>query len=174
MTADDTTLSRLMALAQQGDKQAYRTALSETQRWLTRYFNGRIAPSSVDDLVQETLLSVHRKRASYDPERPYLPWLAAIARYRWVDLLRRTYRANETELEDVYTCAASDEDVISKISIDRLLSFLPSGQADAIRLVKIEGLSIVEAAERSGQSAPLVKVNIHRGLKKLATLVESE
>jgi RNA polymerase sigma-70 factor (ECF subfamily) len=174
MKGDDASLAQLMALAQDGDAAAYREVLGACQRWLQRYFARRIAPSAIDDLVQETLVSVHHKRASFDPARPFLPWLAAIARYRWVDQLRRTYRASETELTDVFGVDPDDEAVMARISIDRLLARLPKGQAYAIRLVKIDGLSIAEAAARSGQSEPLVKVNIHRGLKKLATLIESE
>ena len=119
-------------------------------------------------------MSVHRKRATYDPALPYLPWLAAIARYRWVDQLRRGYRAAEDALDD----AAAEEDfeaeVLARISIDRMLTRLSIGQADAIRLVKIEGLSVAEAAVRAGQSEALIKINIHRGLKRLAEHVASD
>ena len=62
----------------------------------------------------------------------------------------------------------------ARLSLDRLLALLPAGQAQAITLVKIEGASIAEASRISGQSESLVKVNIHRGLRKLAGLVESE
>jgi RNA polymerase sigma factor (sigma-70 family) len=174
MTANDLSLARLMALSQNGDAAAYRTVLQECQRWLARFFARRIAPSMVDDLVQETLISLHRKRATYDPARPFLPWLAAIARYRWVDQLRRTYRADEVALQDDLMADLSGEDIASRISLDRLLALLPDRQANVIRLVKIQGHSIIEAAVLSGQSEPLVKVNIHRGLKKLAALCESE
>jgi RNA polymerase sigma factor (sigma-70 family) len=174
MKADDQSLSRLMAAAQAGDAVAYRTVLDACQKWLTGYYARRIAPSFVEDLIQETLISIHNKRASYDPSRPFLPWLAAIARYRWVDQLRRSYRAAETELTDVFGIDPEDEAVMARISIDRLLAMLPGKQAQAIRMVKIEGLSIIEAAEKSGQSEPLIKVNVHRGLKKLAQLIESE
>lgn len=174
MKADDASLQRLMALAQQGDAVAYRTVLVACQRWLLRYFSGRIVPAQVDDLVQETLASLHSKRASYDPSRPFLPWLAAIARYRWVDQLRRTYRQQEDELHEDVVGADEEESIAARISLDRLLGFLPERQAQVIRLVKIDGHSITEAALRSGQSEPLVKVNIHRGLKRLAALIESE
>ncbi len=174
MKADDQSLTRLMGLAQQGDAAAYRALLEQCQRWLIRYFARRIAPHAVDDLVQQTLMSIHAKRATYDVARPFLPWLAAIARYRWVDQLRRSYRASETELSETLGVDPEDEAVMARISIARLLAQIPAGQALAIRLVKIDGLSIAEASARSGQSEPLVKVNIHRGLKKLATLIESE
>ncbi len=174
MTASDASLARLMAMAQAGDGAAYAALLAECQKWLLRYFARRIAPAQVDDLVQDTLLSVHNKRASFDPERPFLPWLAAIARYRWVDQLRKTYRADEVELEDQFSVVSHEEDVTARISIDRLFTHLSPAQAQVIQLVKIDGLSIAEASARCGQSEPLVKVNIHRGLKRLAALVESE
>lgn len=174
MIATDGSLAQLMARAQAGDSLAYRTLLDECQRWLSRYFARRIAPVQVDDLVQDTLISVHTKRATFDPARPFLPWLAAIARYRWVDHLRKVYRADETLLDEQMASEAEEPGIIARISIENLLVQLPEAQQVAIRLVKIEGLSIAEAAERTGQSEPLVKVNIHRGIKKLSALVESE
>lgn len=174
MQGDDATMARLMALAQDGDKAAYATLLESAERWLKGYFTRRTAPNALDDLIQETLISLHRKRASYDPSRPFLPWLAAIARYRWVDHLRKFYRANESELDDSLSSGSHESEVTARISIDALLTLLPPKQAEAIRLVKIDGLSIAEASDRCGQSEPLVKVNIHRGLKKLAAVIEKE
>jgi RNA polymerase sigma factor (sigma-70 family) len=174
MIAREATMRDLMTRAQGGDKQAYAVLLEQTSRWLVRFFSQKISPDAVDDLVQDTLISLHRKRASYDPARPFLPWLAAIARYRWVDRLRQTYKHAATTL-DHDIGENSHEDVVgAKISIDRLLGQIPDKQASVIRMVKIEGLSIAEACARSGQSEPLVKVNIHRGLKKLSALIESE
>lgn len=172
MKADEVSFARLMVMSQKGDRQAYATLLSECQRWLSRYFSRRIAPAQLDDLVQDTLIALHKKLATWDPSRPFLPWLAAIARYRWVDHLRRLYRAGECEL--VTDFAGQDEEpaIAARISIDRLLGLLPDAQARAIELVKIEGLSIAEASHATGQSESLVKVNIHRGLKKLAHMVE--
>jgi RNA polymerase sigma-70 factor (ECF subfamily) len=171
--AEEETLARLMALAQQGDKQAYAALLTEVQRWLERFFNRRCAPAQRDDLVQEVLIAVHRKRATYDPARPFLPWLAAIARYRWVDYLRGLYRAAEEELTEADEPTDSEEaSIIARLSLDRMLAQLPGTQARLIAWVRIEGLSIRQAAERSGQSEAAVKVNIHRGLRKLAALTE--
>jgi RNA polymerase sigma factor (sigma-70 family) len=174
MNPDDQSLARLMALAQSGDTLAYRAVLNECRRWLVRYYRGRIAPHQIDDLVQDTLVSLHRKRATYDASRPFIPWLAAIARYRWVDQLRRTYRACETELDETLVTDPVGGDVTAQISLARLLEKIPERQAHVIRLVKIDGYSVSEAAVRTGQSEPLVKVNIHRGLKKLAALCENE
>lgn len=173
MIADEATLSRLMIAAQGGDKQSYTVLLAETQLWLERYFRRRCAPAQLDDLVQEVLLAVHNKRASYDGSRPFLPWLAAIARYRWVDHLRSVYRREEEALEGHEPADEGDEEaVIARISLERLFVKIPDRQAEVIEMVKIEGLSIQEAARKSGQSESSVKVNIHRGLKKLSALIE--
>lgn len=173
MIADEPTLARLMVASQKGDKQAYTVLLTEVQLWLERYFRRRCAPAMLDDLVQEVMLAVHGKRATWDATRPFLPWLAAIARYRWVDHLRKVYRTEEDALEDHDAAEDSGEDaVLARLSLERMFVQIPEKQSEAIELVKIEGLSIAEAAERSGQSESAVKVNIHRGLKRLAALVE--
>lgn len=172
MIADDATMARLMVRAQAGDRQAYGVLLTEASRWLKRYFARRSAPGAVDDLIQETLLSVHRKLASFDPERPFLPWLAAIARYRWVDHLRRAYRAAEINLPEDIAIDSEEDEIGARISLERLFKLLSPGQARAIELVKINGHSIAEAARHCNQSEPLIKTNIHRGLKKLAALIE--
>jgi RNA polymerase sigma-70 factor (ECF subfamily) len=174
MRADETTLARLMVLSQQGDKEAYAALLAACQRWLRGYYSRRIAPSQLDDLVQDTLIALHTKRASWDPARPFLPWLAAVARYRWVDHLRRLYRAQTQQLHEELIGTDDEPAIAARISLERLLGLLPPAQERAIALVKIEGLSIAEASELTGQSESLVKVNIHRGLKKLAHLIEKE
>lgn len=173
MIADEPTLARLMVASQMGDKPAYRALLAEVQFWLERYFQRRCPPSQIDDLVQDVMLALHNKRATWDPTRPFLPWLAAIARYRWVDHLRRIYRSEEDALDDRDAPEDSAEEaILARLSLERLFVNLPARQAEVIELVKIEGLSIAEASQRSGQSESAVKVNIHRGLKKLAALVE--
>jgi RNA polymerase sigma-70 factor (ECF subfamily) len=173
MIADEATLAQLMTNSQKGDQQAYTVLLTEVQLWLERYFRRRIAPAQLDDLVQEVMMAVHKKRSTWDSTRPFLPWLAAIARYRWVDHLRKAYRSAEDELGDHDAAQDSDEEaVMARMSLERLFVHLPDKQSEVIELVKIEGLSIKEAAEKTGQSESLVKVNVHRGLKKLSALVE--
>ena len=173
MIADEPTFANLMRLSQKGDRQAYTVLLTEAQRWLERYLRHRCPPTQLDDLVQEVLMALHRKRATYDPARPFLPWLAAIARYRWVDYLRKIYRSAEDELGDHDVAQDSEEEaVMARMSLERMFVHLPDKQSEVIELCKIEGLSIAEAAERTGQSESAVKVNIHRGLKKLSALVE--
>ena len=174
MIANEETMRQLMIKAQGGDKQCYSTLLVECEKWLRRYYARKINPSAIDDLVQETLISLHRKRASYDPTKAFLPWLAAIGRYRWIDSLRKIYRHDHDELYEEMTADPQEETVSAKVSLERLLGMIPEKQASVIALVKIEGFSIAEAAAQTGQSESLVKVNIHRGLKKMSALIESE
>lgn len=174
MRTEDATLARLMAMAQAGDKRAYATLLDEARQWLRMYFRRRIAPDHLDDLIQETLISLHSKLSSYDPQRPFLPWLAAIARYRWVDHLRRLSRAKDTAIEAEIAAEPEEPVIAARLSLERLFGLLPKAQARVIELVKVEGYSIAEASRASGQSESLVKVNIHRGLRKLAAMIEKD
>ena len=161
----------LMVAAQGGDARAYRRLLAEIGAWLHRYFARRLPPAMVDDAVQDTLLAIHEKRHTFAPAQPFEPWLAAIARYKWIDRLRHMQRHRTETLDDTAWVADHGEAVTTARALERLLGTLKPAQADAIRLVKLEGYSIEEASARTGQTASLVKVNIHRGLGRLATLV---
>jgi len=174
MRTDDATLVRLMAASQKGDKRAYAMLLDEAGKWLKSYFRRRLPPDHLEDVVQETLVSLHRKLASYDPARPFLPWLAAIARYRWVDHLRKLSRVEETAVDIEFAVESEEPAIAARLSLERLFAQLPNAQAQVIELVKVQGFSIAEASQASGQSESLVKVNIHRGLKKLAAMIERE
>jgi len=170
----DSGWSALMVAAQSGDALAYHRLLTEVGGWLKRYYARRLPPAFVDDAVQDTLLAIHRKRHTYDPARPFEPWLAAIARHKWIDRLRAQKAAPTEPLHDDIAVADHGEAVISAWSLEALLRQIKPAQAQVIRLVKLQGLSIEEAAARTGQSISLVKVNIHRGLGRLQVLAEGQ
>lgn len=162
----------LMAKAQAGDKRAYEEALKLCQEWLRRYLATRLQPDQIDDVSQETLMAVHRKRHTYDPARPFAPWFVAIARFKWLDRLRVVYRAEEDELEDNIGLDSHEEQVLSRMVLERVMAHLPEAQAKVLTMAKVEGRSIEEIAIATGQSASLVKVNIHRARKKLMKVLE--
>jgi RNA polymerase sigma-70 factor (ECF subfamily) len=141
---------------------------------LQRYYVRRLPAAMVDDAVQEVLLAMHEKRHTYDPSQPFGPWLAAIARYKWIDRLRAMKAASMKELSDDLPVLDHGEAVQSARSLELLLDRLKPAQADVIRLVKLQGLSIEEAAAKTGQTMSLVKVNIHRGLSRLTALVRDQ
>jgi RNA polymerase sigma factor (sigma-70 family) len=162
----------LMAAGQRGEAAPYRRLLIELRPWLMRYFGRRLPPASVEDAVQDTLIAIHHKRHTYDSNRPFGPWLAGVARYKWIDRLRMASRHAADELPETLSTPGHESAIMSAAALQGLMAMLKPAQADAIRLVKLDGLSIEEAATRTGQSASLVKVNIHRGLGRLARLVE--
>jgi RNA polymerase sigma-70 factor (ECF subfamily) len=164
----------LMAAGQRGEAAPYRRLLAELRPWLMRYFARRLPPSSVEDAVQETLIAIHAKRHTFEPDRPFGPWLAGIARYKWIDRLRSASRNAADELPDTLSVGDHESSVTSALALESLMTTLKPAQAAVIRLVKLDGLSIEEAAARTGQSASLVKVNIHRGLGRLAKIIESD
>lgn len=163
-----------MRAAQDGDAAAYHRLLSELDTWLRRYYARRLPPSMIDDVVQDVLIAVHEKRHTYDPARPLVAWLAAIARYKWVDAIRSLKSDPTVALEDEVAAPAHEDAVTSAWSLENLLGSLKPTQADVIRLVRLQGHSIEEASRMTGQSTMLVKVNIHRGLKRLAALLRND
>ena len=171
--ADDHWRALMMA-AQTGDAAAYRRLLVEVGSWLQSYYSRRLPPSMVEDASQEVLLSLHAKRHTYDPAKPFGPWLAAIARYKWIDRLRAMKDCATEELPEEIPVRDPGEALHSARSLEALLERIKPAQANAIRLVKLEGLSIKEAAERLDQTIALVKVNIHRGLRQLSELAQEE
>ncbi|CAO4139780.1 ECF RNA polymerase sigma factor SigM [Methylorubrum thiocyanatum] len=164
--------SALMAAAQDGHGGAYRRLLNETSDWLHRYFRRRLPPGDVDDAVQEALLAIHRRRHTFDPRQPFGPWMAAIAKRKWVDQLRTLARRPTEELSDDLVVADHESAVTSATTLAGLLVHLRPAQAQAIRMVKLQGYSIEDACRETGLTASTVKMNIHRGLKRLTALIE--
>ncbi len=159
-----------MRAAQAGDGKAYRILLDHAGSWLKRFYVRRLPPSMVDDAVQDALLAIHEKRHTFDPARPFGPWLAAIARYKWIDRLRQVAGMRTETLDEDVVIGDHEDAIVSATSLARLLGELKPAQATAIRLVKLQGFSIEEASQKTGQSPSLVKINIHRGLARLATI----
>jgi RNA polymerase sigma factor (sigma-70 family) len=129
----------LMLAAQAGNAGVYRRLLAEIGIWLQRYYARRLPTAMVDDAVQDALLAVHEKRHTYDPAQPFAPWLAAIARYKWIDRLRAMKSGAVEELSDDLAVEDHGDAVMSARSLELLLAKLKPAQAEAIRLVKLQG-----------------------------------
>jgi RNA polymerase sigma factor (sigma-70 family) len=162
---------RLMADAQAGDSRAYEQLLRELDAWLCRYYTRRLPRPAAEDARQDALLAIHAKRHTYTPSRPFGVWVMAIARYKWIDRIRDASRYSALPLDDEIPVEDHGGAAISAAALDNLLGRLKPAQETVIRLVKLKGHSIARASGETGQSASLVKINIHRGLKKLAALV---
>ena len=183
VTGSDNLESRLKPLwlrAQSGDELAYRQSLALIAARLRGYLKRRLSglPDEVEDLVQETLLALHLQRGNYDPTLPVSAWAVAIARHKLVDLWRRRGRRDDLHdaLDDVdeQLLAAEPDDGGAKRDLAALLKSLPESQRQAIVLTKLEGWSVAEAALQSGASESAIKVQVHRGLKRLAALVRRD
>ncbi len=172
----ETKLKSLMIDAQRGDAAAYEELLKLLGGHLRAFFRRRLSrePDHVEDLIQETLLAVHNHRHTYQPTEPFTPWAHAIAKYKLIDHLRRGSRRAAAPLPDDTDDAEAlvenslHDAATARRDLGKLLATLPARFRLPIEQVKIEGLSIEEAALRTGMSASAVKIGIHRGLKLLA------
>jgi RNA polymerase sigma-70 factor (ECF subfamily) len=181
--AFEAALKPLWVRAQTGDDAAYREALARIAARLRRFFGRRLQslPDEVEDLVQETLLALHLQRGTCDPAVPISAWVHAIARHKLVDLFRRRGRRealheplDDLDEADHPVAAGADAAAPARRDLGVLLERLPAAQQRAIALTKIEGLSLIEASQRTGVSVTALKVQVHRGLKRLAQLVREE
>jgi RNA polymerase sigma-70 factor (ECF subfamily) len=171
-------LGELMRAAQEGDAEAYlellRTITPRIRRAVARH-RGFAGAEAVEDLVQDVLLSLHAVRTTYDPRRPFMPWLLAILRNRLVDGARRHGRtaAHEVRVEDLdvtfsKTGTNPDQETYGDVEVlQRAIQSLPTGQRRAIELLKLEELSLKEASAVSGQSVGALKVATHRAMAAL-------
>ena len=175
-TGDD--FAELMQRSLSGDTQAYAALLRETARLLRPFLVKRLnIGSDVDDLLQEILLSIHKARHTYDGERPYKPWVYAIANFRLKDYLRAHYadhlhRAEElSELEDILPDDVTETE-FSYESISGEVDKLPAKQAEILRMLHQEGFTAKEVAEKIGMNESAVKVAAHRAYKVLREKLE--
>jgi len=168
-----------MARAQDGDQMAYRQLLHQ----ITGYLRSLVAkhhrnPADVEDTVQDILLTVHAIRHTYDPSRPFGPWLVAIAHRRIVDRLRRQGRVRRRErpLEPEHETFAAREANLSEIAGDdralrHAIESLPESQRRAITLLKLNEMSLKEAEAASGIPIAALKVATHRAVRRLRQIL---
>jgi len=177
--AAETELKALMMRGLAGDEVAHRQFLKAVSGNLRAFYRARMRsnPDDAEDLVQETLIALHTKRDTYDSSYPVTAWIYAIARYRLIDHWRRGKRRGEQipleNAPDLFT-AAEDEASDARSDVMRLLEQLPPKQRDSIRLIKLEGVSVRDAAARTGWSESDLKVSAHRGLKTLMRLMAEQ
>jgi RNA polymerase sigma factor (sigma-70 family) len=179
----DRQLSSLMREAQDGDQAAYASLLREVLPILKRVVQARLGFLPVadrEDLVQDILLSLHAARATYDPARPFKPWLMTIAHNRMVDQARRNARRAVNEVTvDEYPADVADADAAAAADrygdpeeLRQAIKVLPKGQRSAIELLKLREMSLKEASQATGMSISALKVSVHRAIKTLRTSLQ--
>lgn len=174
----DHRLSELMRAAQDGDRLAYETLLTEVAATVRDFVRKRLPDvESQEEVVQDTLLCIHRDRHTYDPERPFRPWMYAITRHRLSDHLEKQRRRNrievfaEVEAEAPASSDASAREQRAPGILRHALAQLSQTQREIIQMLKLDGLSVTEISMRTGLTASNVKVTAHRGYKRLRALI---
>jgi RNA polymerase sigma factor (sigma-70 family) len=181
-TEADARRSALMAAAQSGDRVAYETLLRDCVPFIVGLARRRGIPADrTDDVVQETLLTLHRARATYDPRRSFDAWLRVIVERRAIDHLRQLHRrGREVHAPHAYESHA-DEAVDLSAGIERgekakwigaALAQLPRRQREAVHHLLLEERSLSDAAGLTGRSKGSLKVNLHRALNALRLKID--
>jgi len=162
-----------MVNAQAGNESDYRQLLKELANVIHKFLRSRFGHHHfIEDCVQEALIAVHQARHTYDPQRPFRPWLFAIVRHKAIDTLRKQ-RTREKVVDhykreqEILSQAGKQSIPANEFSEGRLLESLSTQHKEVLVLTKIIGFSIAETAERLGISEGAVKVRVHRAIRKL-------
>jgi RNA polymerase sigma-70 factor (ECF subfamily) len=165
--ADD-DCAHLVRAAQHGD----RTAFAELYRRYTRMVHGvvlaRVAYADVDDLVQDVFLTALRRLDALRDPAAFPGWLAAIARNRATDHLRR--QPHDVPLTEADGLAG--EDRAAGLAVIAVIRSLPDSYREPLVLRLVEGMTGPEIAARTGLTHGSVRVNLHRGMKLLRAALE--
>ena len=170
----------LMIRAQQGDAMAYAELLALLAAAARRYARNRLGDVAwIDDVAQETLLTIHAARRTYDATRPFAPWFYAILSSRLIDVLRKEKRVSAREVAaDVLPEMVSETGALpersDEVDFDRVkaaLAALPARQREVVHALKVDDESVKEVSQRLGMSESAVKVTAHRGYKALRRLL---
>ncbi len=175
MRASEDELRAMMIGGLEGDAGAHGAMLGALVPLLRSFFGRRLydGADDVEDLVQETLIAIHTRRATYDRTRPLVAWVYAVARYKMIDHFRRRRMHVPTEdIEDILVTEGYEDACAARMDMDKLLGSISPKQAQLIRDTKVDGLSVAEAAEKNSVSEADVKVSVHRGLKALAAKIK--
>lgn len=167
--------SQWMRASIAGDASAYDKLLRCVAATYRRKIRAALARASAsgteaEDVLQEFLIAVHTRRWTWDPERPLVPWLSAIARHKVIDAINRAGRRKEMPI-DVFAdeLEAETPDVaVLEVEIERKLKTLPSRQREVVEIIAIRGGTIGEAASALDMSEGAIRVAFHRALKSLS------
>lgn len=169
---DETRLASLLRDAIAGNEAAYSQFLQQVSRLVRALARRKLGGGSgvePEDIVQETLLAIHSKRHTWRSDRPVLPWLYAIARYKIIDAFRRRGRAVMVDIDDFADrLEAEQPETVSAREIARAVSALSEGQRRVVQAISVDGRSIAEAARDLGMKETAVRVALHRGLSAIA------
>ena len=176
--ADDRALAQLMRAAQAGDTRAYAELLRTITPRVRRFVCSRrrsVSGEECEDIVQDVLLSLHAVRATYDPGRPFVPWLMAIARNRLADAGRRYARRAALDVKAEMSAVTFSDEAANTGSeeyrnpdeLRQAIAGLPRGQREAVEMLKLREMSLKEAAAASGTSIGALKVSVHRAMGAL-------
>jgi RNA polymerase sigma-70 factor (ECF subfamily) len=180
----ESRLCELFGRAQAGDRESYQQLLEMMMEILTGYFRrslgrGRNTETpEVGDLVQETLLAIHEKRATFDTREKFGPWMFAIARYKMIDYFRKSGRekvaADWEGLEATLVTEGDSESLATHEDLECLLGYLPPKQGELLRMLKLEGRSVKDVSKEVGMTETALKVTVHRAMKTLKLRLREE
>ncbi|HYQ04386.1 MAG TPA: RNA polymerase sigma factor [Polyangiaceae bacterium] len=177
---DGTHADAAMERYAQGDESAFASVYDSVAPRVHAYLIRQTRDRAVaDDLLQQTLLQIHRKRGTYVAGLPVLPWAFAIARRLYIDECRRRktdalWSARDVGEDDRRASALPDDEFATREAarlVEAELARMPGNQRVAFELLKVDGLSHQEAAQALGTTVNAVKLRAFRAYSAIRAVL---
>jgi RNA polymerase sigma-70 factor (ECF subfamily) len=174
---DMDALEDLMRAANRGDTVAYHRVLTAVTPLLRKVVQARgsgLGREGCEDVLQDVLLAIHRKRHTWKEDQPLRPWLYAIARHKVVDAFRARGSRVEVPIDDFnegLPAVAGPDPTVGR-DMEKVLNALDPREADIVRAFGLKGETTAETAARLNMSEGAVRVALHRALKSVVKLRE--
>ena len=165
------TWGRLMERVQESDMEAYSLLLGGISPVIFNFVRKRVFnPDQVEDVYQDVLLTFHKARHTYQPDKPFSPWLFAVVRHALWASIEKRHKVTEKELQfenlpEMAARAPGEEGL--EDDLQKALDSLPEDNRRAVELLKIQGKDVESAARELGISKIALKVRAHRGYAQL-------
>jgi RNA polymerase sigma-70 factor (ECF subfamily) len=165
----------------EGDGDAFRVVYRAVQPVLLRYLTVLVGPQEAEDVASDTWAHACRDLDRFTGDADgFRGWVTTIGRNRALDLLRRRTRRVRADqgLEgvdavDPYDVESAVMEAFSTSGAVALIGSLPRQQAEAVWLRVVMGLDARAAGAVMGVRPGAVRSAAHRGLRTLATRLET-
>ncbi len=175
---DEGQLANWLRAGLAGDERQYRAFLGSIApilRGVIKAKAGGLSPEEQEDILQDVLLAIHNKRATWRQDHPVKPWVYAIARYKIIDVFRARGRAQFVDVDDFQDILPAPEaDLATPMDAHALIGQLSKKQGLVVKMIAVDGLSIQDTARELGMKETAVRVNFHRGLERLRQIHNEE
>lgn len=164
-------LKQKFLLGLKGDNTQYQYFLREVANMIRKIISKKIPNQDVEDITQEILISMHKARHTYDGERPLMPWIYSIIKFRMNDHFRKLYKISEYDFLEIEDQNVAGHDEVEnhelKDDVSKVLKFANKKERYILKEMHMKGHTAKEVGQKIGMKESAVKVAAFRAMEKI-------